>query len=132
MVGIHSPCLSYILHCTVSFRVFQSSPYFFPSTTLVIFNAYFALALNMLICSSQFNLLSIVIPKNWVLSLEGIILFLRMISIGSSFLFLFFLNAMLTVLLEKIRPISATHASNLLVTPCNAQGVTLQVEPLFW
>ena len=79
---------------------------------------FFSLALILLICSSQINLLSSVILKNWVLSLEGIILFLSMISIGSSF---FILNVMITVLLgKKIKPLSAAHASDLLVTPCNA------------
>ena len=50
-----------------------------------------------------------------------------MISIGSSFLFLLFLNVMIIVLLgEKVRPLSAAHASNLLVTPCNGLDVTLR------
>ena len=50
--------------------------------------ALFALAFRLLICSSQFSLLSNVIPRNWVLSLKGIVSFLSFISSGSSFLFL--------------------------------------------
>ena len=50
--------------------------------------ALFALALNLLIYSSQFILLSSVIPNNWVLFLDDTILFLSVIYIGSSFLFL--------------------------------------------
>ena len=76
----HSQFLFYILHCTVFFRVFRSPSHFFPTTTFIVLNALFALALNLLICSSQFNLLFSVVPKNWALSLEGIILFLSMIS----------------------------------------------------
>ena len=61
-----------------------------------------------------------------ILSLEGIILLLSMISNGSLFLFPLFLNVNLTVLLgEKVRLLSANHASNLLVAPCNALNATL-------
>ena len=50
---------------------------FFPTTTFIVFNA---LALNMLICSSQFNLPCNVIPKKRILSLVGIILFLLLVT----------------------------------------------------
>ena len=69
---------------------------------------------------------SIVIPKNLVLSLDGIIWSLSMISIGSLFLFL---NIMLAVLLvEKISLFSAAHVSNLLVTPCSTLDATLLIS----
>ena len=83
----------FVLHIALyNFFMIFWSPYFFPATTLILFKALFALALNLLICSSQFNLLFSVILKNYVLSLEGIILFFIMISIGSSFLFLNFFS----------------------------------------
>ena len=50
-------------------------------------------------------------------------MFLSMVFISSSFLFL---NFMLIVLLgEKFRPLSATHAFNFLVTPCYTLEATL-------
>ena len=112
--------------CTVQFfRVFRSPPYFF-NATLIVFNTLFALVLYLFICFSQFNLLYSVIPKNWLLFLEGITSIISMISICSSLLFLLFLNIMLTVLLgEKISSFSAAHPSNLLIIPCNALEATL-------
>ena len=69
---------------------------------LLPFLQYLMLSLFwLLICSSQLNILSSVIPRKWVLSIEGIISFLSMISISSSFRSLLFLNIMLTVLLGK-------------------------------
>ena len=115
------------MHCTVFFMVSWSPTYFFPATSFIVFNALFALALIFLICSSQFNLLSSVIPKKWVLSLGGIISFLSMIYIGFLFLFLLFLNIVLTVLLgENFKLIFAAHASRLLVTK---KSVTLSTLP---
>ena len=46
-----------------------------------------------------------------------------MISIGSSFLFLNFMHIVLPR--KKVRPLSAAHASNLLVTPCTTLEATL-------
>ena len=63
---------------------------------------------------------------NLELSESVYILFLSMISISSLFLFLFFLNIMLNVLLgEKFSLLSSVYASNLLVTSCSALDATL-------
>ena len=70
------------------------------------------------------SLLSKVIPRTWVLSLLGMIWFLSVNSMGSSFLFLLFLNTIFIVLLvEKV--LSVDHASDFLVTPCSALANTL-------
>ena len=65
---------------------------------LVVANALFVLALILLICSFQFNRMSMAIPRKWVFSLQDMIQFLSVISIISLFLFQ---NIMFTVLLGK-------------------------------
>ena len=82
--------------------------------TFIVFIALF-FAQTLSIRSSQFNLLSKVIPRNWVLFLLVMIWFLSAISIYSSFLSL--LNIIFTILLvENIGFLSTAYASNLLIT----------------
>ena len=95
IVGSHS---IFDLHISLYsfFRLFQSASHFLLANTLMVFITHCAFTLTLSICSSQFNLLSRVISRNWVLFLSGIVWFLSVISIGSLFLFL---NIIFTVLL---------------------------------
>ena len=86
IVGSHSLSLIYIFH-SIFFRF--CFLYFLPTTTLIVYNVLFTFSLTLLICFFQLNLQSSIIPRNWVLSLKGMVWFLSVIFIGSLFLSLF-------------------------------------------
>ena len=84
-------------HCTIqSFQGLRSPPYILPSSTMMMFNAFFSFILRLSICSSQFGQLFNVICKNWTLSLFGMICFISVTSNSSLFLFFLFLNTIFT------------------------------------
>ena len=77
-----------------TFKVLWSPPHFLPITTFMMFNAHFAFALTLSICSSQFSLLFKVIPKNWVLFLCDMIWFLSVISFLCFFMYSLYSNVL--------------------------------------